>query len=208
MKRFFVKISVLIAVLCLTACASVPLGTMWKMHRMGPEGLINTPPEHVRAAVMSELWFLDKDSFDQGSLNFTFTEPDGWQTHEYEFTMLDVTRPELRYLDTPPESQRWRVYAIAPDQLESFQSMQRTMDGWYRQHEMKDWSLSMVYRIGDNDDSQNTDKDPGEAQQGREILHRVPFRVDLRLIPEEGYFTLVRSTRINIYDDRETPDEA
>ena len=215
MKPFFMKISVLIAVLCLTACASVPLGTMWKMHRMGPDGLINTPPEHVRAAVMSEAWLLDKDSFGQGTLSFTFTEPDQQQIHEYEFAMLDVTQPELQYLDTPPESQRWRVYAIDPDQLESFQSMQRTMDGWYQQHEMKDWTMSMAYSIGGGDnggdhseDSQNADNDPDEVQEDQEIPHQVPFRVDLRLIPEEGYFTLVRSTRVDISDNRETSDEA
>ena len=179
---------------------------MWEMRRMGPEGLINTSPESVRAAVMSESWFIDQRAFERGRLVLNFTEPDEQTKHVYEYFMTDVSSAQLHRLDEPPEGQSWRVYAIESDQLTEFQSMQRHLDRWYRDHEMKGWTFTLEYKIGAAEGGHET---PSEAEPVAsdtepmldDLPDTVPLRIDLQLIPEDGYFTLIRSTRIDMNYD-------
>ena len=193
-------------VTCIAACASVPLGTMWEMRRMGPEGLINTSPEHVRAAAMSESWFIDQPDFERGRLILSFTEPDEQTEHVYEYFMTDVSSAQLHRLDEPPEGQSWRVYAIESEQLAEFQSMQRQIDGWYRDHEMRGWTFTLEYKIGADQGSGETSTEAEPMASNKERLpddlpDTVPLRIDLQLIPEDGYFTLIRSARIDMNYD-------
>ncbi|MFU8832242.1 MAG: hypothetical protein ACNA7J_08815, partial [Wenzhouxiangella sp.] len=79
---------VVMAALLLGACGSIPMGTMWKMYRMGPEGLLNADPVEVRAAVLSATWFLDDKNFDAGRLEIEMTRADE-SVESFEFVLED-----------------------------------------------------------------------------------------------------------------------
>lgn len=175
----------------LTACASVPMGTMWKMKRLGPEGIIQTSPEGVRAAVLSEAEFLDRASFKNGELSFTLIRPDNTE-HSYNFELVDTTDRELRRLDPAPPDQRWRVYAVNPAQYPQYNAMQRAMNAWYQEDELKGSTLRLNVDFGLADTDQDESKQPwSERGVASQEERTIPFRVDLQLDPAEGYFTLI-----------------
>lgn len=115
-------ITFVLLALILTGCAAIPLGTMWKMYRMGPEGVLNANPSEVRAAVLSDSWFLDSKNFEEGRLKLEMRRADE-SMESFEFVLESVSGEEHFGFDRPGPGQRWRVYAIKRDELEAFQPL-------------------------------------------------------------------------------------
>ncbi len=201
-NRFFA--CVLLA-LILTGCASIPLGTMWKMYRLGPEGVLNAKPSEVRAAVLSDSWFLDNKNFDEGRLELELRRADD-SMESFSYVLESVPGEEYFGLDRPGPDQRWRVYAIKRDDLEAFQSMQSQLVGWLDTEEFKGGSMSIAVKF-----DRGADGEAGSTELGDDVVddpgshpEEVRFRIDLRLIENEGYFTLIREYSMPV----NRPDQA
>jgi len=195
----------------LTACGSIPLGTMWKMYRMGPEALFETDPTDVRVAAMSESWVLDRERFDWGALTVD-VEIAGTAGHEWSFILDDVSNVELRKLKTAPEGRRWRVYRIREADLESFQQMQADLpdvlalaesrEGQDDAEEENSFQIGVAF-LGNRDqdewasqewESQGETVDPGELEELDQ--REIPWRLDLQLFADDGFFPLIRESTI------------
>lgn len=208
MRRFRV-VAVAVLALVLAACGSIPLGTMWKMYRMGPGALYETDPEQVRVAVMSEDWVLNGERFDWGVFTVDL-ELNESGTYSYKFILDDVSRLELAKLKSAPRDRRWRVYRITPEDLEAFQAMQAELSTVQaRIDEGESGSLQLgVYFMGGRDreiwrnaieDDTITYKseDPADPAEREQLDQReIPYRIDLQLKAEDGFFTLIKESTI------------
>lgn len=205
MRSQFVII-VFLAVL-LAACGSIPLGTMWKMYRMGPEALFETDPTHVRVAAMSENWVLDRKRFDWGALTVN-VKIAGAASHDWSFVLEDVSSVELQKLKTAPEGQRWRVYRIREADLESFQQMQAELPDVLETAEHSDVEGENTFQIGvsflghrdQGEWASKTWKSQGETVDPSELeeldQREIPYRLDLQLFPDDGFFPLIKKSTI------------
>ncbi|MEX2499591.1 MAG: hypothetical protein WD397_12045 [Wenzhouxiangellaceae bacterium] len=193
--------------LVLGGCGSIPLGTMWKMYRMGPEALYETDPTHVRVAAMSENWVLDRERFDWGALTVDVRIA-GAASHDWAFVLEDVSRVELQKLNAAPDGQRWRVYRIRETDLESFQQMQAELPGVLENAEQSDGEGENTFQIGvsflghrDQDEwASKTWKSQGESVDPSELeeldQREIPYRLDLQLFPDDGFFPLIKKSTI------------
>lgn len=201
-KRVYVCLFVLI----LTGCASVPMGSMWKMYQVGPEGLIQTAPEEVRAAVLSENELLDLSIFDKAKISFVLTRP-GNLEHAYKFDLTDATERELDRLEVPLPDQRWRVYVIHPGQLAEFSKMQKEVGAWYRKDRLKGASIEIEVDFGfDRIKEEVFDQLIAEDDAGKSNEREFPFRLDILIKPSDGYFTLIKDRRLVISTNWSTSD--
>lgn len=198
--------AVAVLALLLGACGSIPLGTMWKMYRMGPEGLLASNPGEVRAAVLSESWFLDGESFDSGRLEIEMTRADD-SVESFSFGLAELSGLGPLQLEPAGPGQRWRVYAIEKHQLADFQAMQRQLFGWLESDEFEGGGMSVaVWFDGKSDDESPGGSEPAHGDDVEEEAPRHPvpvddtraypdevlFRVDLQLREDEGFFPLIR----------------
>ena len=179
--------------LVLAACGSIPLGTMWKMYRMGPEGLLDANAEEVRAAVLSETWLIDSKSFDEGRLALELTRADE-SSESFAFLLEDVSVREQLQLGSPGPGQRWRVYAIEAGDLQPFQQMQRQLAVWLETEEFKGGSMHLAVNFdGAMEEASPASSEAAASEGGSEPYpEEVQFRIDLKLQNEEGFFPLVR----------------
>ncbi|MGK7294451.1 MAG: hypothetical protein ACNS61_01330 [Candidatus Wenzhouxiangella sp. M2_3B_020] len=184
-------------------CGSIPLGTMWKMARMGPEALFEADPEQVRVAVMSESWALDAENFDWGALSFELDLAEA-ADREYSFILHDVSSREALRLDDPPAAQRWRVYRVRPEDLERFQRMQRELPEVLQSVNGEGNSFSIaVSFLGKRDPEEWLAKDWVPSTDGFDPLEderlsqrEIRYRVDLQLTEDDGFFPLIRESTI------------
>lgn len=198
---------------CLVAgCASMPLGTMWKLSRMGPEALIEANPVDIRAAARSDRWFLDGPGFDSGTLEVALRTAEN-EDREWRFLLQETSGAESWQLDPPSPEQRWRIYRIAPDDLQSFQLLQREMPALIEAAKAgtgaNEFSLSVKFG------AQQQEADPVPvASNPVTCTDSAAFRVDLQLDAAAGFFTLLREHVIEVEihaEDVETgsgPDRA
>lgn len=197
--------------LVLTACGSIPLGTMWKMYRMGPEALFETDPTHLRVAAMSENWVLNRERFDWGILTVNL-EIAGLAKHDWAFVLEDVSDAELQKLKSARSGQRWRVYRIRESDLESFQQMQAELPGVIEKAKEADapaegegenkFVIGVAF-MGNRDqdeltsnswESQRETVDPSELEELDQ--REIPYRLDLQLFPDDGFFPLIKESTI------------
>lgn len=185
-----------LVILTLTGCASVPMGAMWKMYRLGPEGIIQTSPEDVRAAVLSENELLDLAIFDMAEITFVLTRP-GNVEHTYAFDLTDTTEQELDRLTAPLPDQQWRVYAISPDQFTQFSDMQEEVGIWYQEDKLKGSSIEIMVDFGFDDfDPEEFDGLISEGNTSQAGEREFPFRLDVQIDPADGYFTLIEDRHL------------
>lgn len=195
----------------LAGCGSIPLGTMWKMYRMGPEALYETDPTDVRVAVKSDNWVLDREKFDWGIMGVDL-EIVGAVKRDWEFVLEDVSDVEIRKLRSAREGQRWRVYRIRESDLESFQNMQAELpellklaekdEGNAEAEEKNTFQIGVAF-LGDRDPEVWLSKDretysetlsPSEIEELDQ--RKIPYRLDLQLFADDGFFPLIKESTI------------
>lgn len=195
----------------LAACGSIPLGTMWKMYRMGPEALFETDPTEVRVAAMSESWVLDRERFDWGMLTVDI-EIGGTAEHDWSFILDDVSNIESQKLKPAPDDRRWRVYRIREADLELFQQMQAELPQLLaladspEEQEGVDGENSFtigVAFLGDRDQDEwashkgESWREPVDPDELEELDQReIPYRLDLQLFADDGFFPLIKESTI------------
>jgi len=192
--RIVSGIAILIVItVFLAACSSIPLGTMWKMRGMGLEDLAGTNPEEVRAAVMSESWFLDSPNFDSGRLKIEMRRADN-SVEAFSFILADTSERGHYGLEAAGGRWRWRIYQIEPAQLELFQAMQRQLAEWLESEEFAGGGMAVAVQFSGDDAGHRGDV-VEQAGPGNDPVERpvsIRFRIDLRLSEEDGFFPLLR----------------
>lgn len=172
------------------------MGTMWKMYRLGPDGIIQASPEDVRAAVLSGNELLDLSIFDKSQITFVLTRP-GTVDHTYAFDLTDATVQELDRLAVPMPHQRWRVYAISPIQFTKFSEMQEEIGIWYREDNLKSSSIEIKVDFGFDDfDPDVFDRLIAEGDTSQASKREFPFRLDVQIDREDGYLTLIKDRHL------------
>lgn len=193
--RLFRLLLLLGASCLLAACASMPLGTMWKLSRMGPEALIEANPADIRAAVRSDRWFLDGPGFDHGTLRVGLRTAQNGE-REWTFQLEETSSADDWRLDSPSPEQRWRIYRIAPDDLQSFQLLQQEMpaliDAAKADTGTNEFSLAVNFGA-----QQQADPVPASSTAAT-CTEAVAFRVDLQLDAAAGFLTLLREHVIEV----------
>ena len=199
--------AVLIAGL-LAACSSVPLGTMWKLSRMGPEALFEADPTSIRAAARSERWFLDQPGFDAGTLKVEIRSPSVGD-RDWSFALEEVSDREAWRLDPAPAGQRWRMYRIAPSDLEAFQGLQRELPDLIEAAKASEGQNRFSLSVQFGTDALRDALADAEAMREPDSVRDVPYRVDLQLNEEDGFFTLLRDDdlEVPIHSDGDGGDE-
>lgn len=189
---------VLLAAVVLAGCSSVPLGTLWKLSRMGPEALFEAEPVEIRAAARSERWFLDRPGFDTGVLEVALESPSVGD-RDWSFVLDEVSDREAWRLEPAPDGQRWRVYRIALDDLEAFQGMQRDLPALVEAAKASEGEnrFSIAVHFGTDAQRQAEDADSAESEAPTRSTV-VPYRVDLQLDEDEGFFTLLRDDDLEV----------
>ncbi len=192
----------------LAACSSVPLGTMWKLSRMGPEAVYQANPEEVRAAVRSADWFLGGPSFDQGvlraELRSTLRGDKTW-----EFPLEETSSSEAWQLPEAPTGQRWRIYGINEESLGEFQEFQRILPGLIEggggEGDSGSFSLSVQFM----DDALRALSEEMDAGTTPVRTETITLRIELKLDPDDGYFTLLddHAMEVRFPEDMDRPEE-
>ena len=153
--RIVSGIAILIVItVFLAACSSIPLGTMWKMRGMGLEDLAGTNPEEVRAAVMSESWFLDSPNFDSGRLKIEMRRADN-SVEAFSFILADTSERGHYGLEAAGGRWRWRIYQIEATLTTATTTENRFFA--YASRKLEDISAWMVDGVG------------AEARGGRDL---------------------------------------
>lgn len=181
----------------IAGCSSVPLGTMWKLSRMGPEALYEADPEEIRAAVLSEEWFLDGPSFDQGALRAELRSVlHGDRT--WEFKLEETSAREAWQLPEPADGQRWRIFRITESELVEFQDLQRRLPDMLERSQSEDdeggFSLSVQFMSDELEASIERMAEDGVVMR----TETIEFRIDLKLAAEDGYFTLLNDHQLEV----------
>lgn len=166
------------------------------MYRLGPEGIIQTSPEDIRAAVLSDTKLLDLSIFDKAEITFLLTRP-GNVDHTYAFDLTDATERELDRLAVPMPDQRWRVYAISPNQFTKFSEMQEEIGIWYQEDNLKGSSIEIKVDFGFDDfDPEVFDRLIAEGDTSQASKREFPFRLDVQIDREDGYLTLIKDRHL------------
>ena len=174
----------LVLVLSLMACASVPLGTMLKFARFDLEDLQKVDPAEIRAAIRTHLDFKPGEA--KLSLKIALAD-DGESLLDESFIlhrMPDWAVAAYR-LKPAPADRHWVIYKLEDEDLNRFRVMQNRLV----ELEQDERGKSMTMGVG---------TDNSEYPEGRDTI---PFAVDLQLGAADGFFTLVKEIELPL--DRE-----
>lgn len=181
----------------IAGCSSVPLGTMWKLSRMGPEAILEANPVEVRAAVRSHRSLLDVEGFARGSFHVG-VQSESLGDRDWWFSLEDVSAVDALRLESPPPDQRWRVYRVVAEQLSEFQSMQRQLTTLIEQFDTTEGENSLSLRVSFPRESWLEAIDSLSADQSGSFDLKIDYRVDLQLDAGEGFFTLLRDDTFDL----------
>ena len=188
-------------------CSSVPLGTLWKLSRIGPEALYEANPEEVRAAVKSAEWFLEGPSFDQGVLLAELRSALHGD-RSWKFTLEETSAREAWQLPEPSVGQRWRIYRIAEAELAEFPAFQRIFSELIDRSRAEDDEGGFSLSVRFANDEQETARSESATAEVVSRTETVEFRIDLKLAAEDGYFTLVNDHEMDVQMQERTDADA
>jgi hypothetical protein len=160
----------------LSACASIPLSTMWKMGDMTPERFFASDPRQMRVAVRTS------DDVKRGSgLPQIRIDLDAPSTKPicYAFTLepIDPRAFGEPPLDALPAHRRWHAFALSRAGIDAFERARREV----RIKELKGATFSLEVTMTD-------------TLNWPEAAKSVGFGIDLALTTKDGYFTLIKET--------------
>lgn len=175
--------SLVVLMILLEACASIPLTTMWKLHSYGVKDLESLNPADIRVAV--KLPGSLKFEPNQTMLDVTLTPKDPKQEiiHEHARLML-LNQGRFVPADVPvaDAGETWYLMKLDPAGLKSFQDFQRRLGP---DAEDRYDSLSFDAKI---------QFDKGTFRTGAHFS----LSVWLRLKRDDDYFALLKDTPLTV----------
>ncbi len=206
-------LAVLVGIL-LAGCSAMPLRTMWQMARLGPEGLLEVKPEEIRAAVLGETPFMSLDGMDRVALGIELEREDGAE-YEFRFDLTEHTAAESFRLPPAADEMSWRAYAMDEAGHAEFIAMQQRFATWMGEEGIKPLRATISVRFGTGGDGLAALSEEAEAAADPELEQAMrrwdedglPLRIDLQLDAQQGYFTLIRKTRVPFQFTEQRPPE-
>jgi hypothetical protein len=172
---------IVLALLSLSGCASIPLGTMLKLARFDMQDLQKVDPAEIRAAIRTHHLYQLKHA--QLSIKIGLAKTDEMLLDEtFELDRLPDWAPVALKLKPPPQDRHWIVFQVQPEDLTRFNLLQKRLLEVSKVEGQKSLTLGVSSRDNDNPDD----------------MRSIPFRVDLRLAEADGFFTLIKETEIEI----------
>jgi hypothetical protein len=191
------RIAVIGLCVVIAGCSSVPLGTMWKLSRMGPEAILEANPVEVRAAVRSHRGLLDVEGFATGALHVG-VQSEVLGDRDWRFELDDVSTVDALRLERPPPDERWRVYRIAAEQLSEFQSMQQELTTLVPQFETVEGEHALSFWVSFPRESWLEGIDSLSDGQSGDFDMEIAYRVDIQFDAADGFFTLLREDEFDL----------
>jgi hypothetical protein len=171
MTRHF---ALLLVVGCLAGCMSVPMSTLWKLRNFSIDQFLALDPNALRAAVLTDA----RARYGSVVLEVT-AEWKGKPPQRYDIVLKPEPAPDPRLASAPARKQ-WTVFALDPDGIAAFEGFRRSLSA-ARQSEGR-----IEIGIG----LRGSEVPP-------DLARALPVRVDLLLVPQDGYFTMMRETIVD-----------
>jgi hypothetical protein len=155
-------------------CTSVPVSTLWRLRSFGPDQLFALDPKDLRAAARVD----SRATIQRVTLTLDIEPPDGAARRTYRLP-LDQPASDPR-LEPPPPDRRWFAFALSSQGLAEYQRIKREYAAIPK-------GSKGTLRISSEEGS----VPPVQARA-------FPARLDVLFDPREGYFTLIRETRLDL----------
>ena len=180
MDRFVTTRSfVVIALLAIAGCTSIPLATMWKLRDFTVESFFAKDPAQLRVAVQVDKTMRrgpDSPKIDI-RVKAASTKP---ICYAFALDPVDASAKSELILERPAPDRRWYVFALSPEGIDAFRKAQRELK--IKQQEQTEIALNITLA-----------KVLEPATDGAPF----PLRIDLALDRVDGYFTLIRETTVD-----------
>lgn len=171
--------ALLAVALLLAGCSSVPLSTMWRMRSFDADQLFALDPTELRVAARVD----ERAVMRNATLSLDIDPADKSGRRAYVIPLEQpVSDPRL---ERAPADRRWFAFALSKQGLAEYQRIKQE----YRS--IPKGSRSTL-KISASDD----------GTIPPDLKRDFPLRVDVLLTPAEGYFTLIRETRLDLSQQR------
>ncbi|MGH8413795.1 MAG: hypothetical protein ACRESX_03600 [Gammaproteobacteria bacterium] len=175
------SVSVLTAAVLLSACASIPFSTMWKLRSFNGEDLKTLNPVDIRVVVKLP----EKLQFepDKTTLDVALTPKDVRQTvleEHASLILLNQGRSVPADVQMAKQGEIWYLMKLNPDGVKSFLDFQQQLAPDIKQH-YKSFTISTHLNFG------NTNKNE---------LKNLKLTVWLRMKKDEDYFPLLENAAL------------
>jgi hypothetical protein len=158
----------------LAACTSVPVSTMWKMARFDRAQLLAVDPAQLRAAALVDTRATMK--------NVTITAkltPVGEAPTEFAIALTAPVDRDPR-LPAAPSGRRWEIFGLTPAGQRDFL---RLREAAVQAPKGSELAISVSAR---------------EGTVPPELATAFPLRLDLMLDAQEGWFTVLKDSKIDL----------
>jgi hypothetical protein len=163
-----------LALALLSACAAIPLSTMWKIRDFTMDEFFAKNPRELRVAVLTD----DRLKRPPGDPKIEF-RVEGKSSkpicQAFALVPVDPSAAGEAPLERLPPHRRWYAFALSKEGLDAFFRARRELAGV-----AKPAQFSLNVSVGDLDYPED--------------VKSAPFRIDLALDRRDGYFTLVKET--------------
>ncbi len=164
----------LLCVVLLAACTSVPVSTMWKLATFDRTKLLAIDPDQLRAAALVD----HRATMKNITMRITLTPKDGASV-PYEITLGAPAAGDKGLPAAPPQRQ-WEVFALSGEGRQAFVRMR---DAAGRMPAGSALRLEVGAREGD---------------VPPELLRAFPLRIDLKFDDKDGWFTLLADGKLDL----------
>ncbi|MCU0769190.1 MAG: hypothetical protein MUD07_07340 [Burkholderiaceae bacterium] len=175
------SLTVLTAALLLAACTSVPVSTMWKMARFDRAELLAIDPAQLRAAALIDTRATMKHVTITAKLTTITAKltPAGGTPTEYAIALTAPVERDTR-LPNAPAGRRWEIFGLTPAGQRDFL---RLRESALQAPKGSELAVSVSAREGTV---------PPDLAKG------FPLRLDLLLDAQEGWFTVLKDSKIDL----------
>lgn len=183
-QRFLKIFAIGISVAALSACAGIPLSTMWHFRNFGPQNLVQTDPAQVRSALRT---WSDLD-LNGGAPQLHMTlQFEGEQARDFEMPMSRITgtAAAAARLPNPGTGREWYIFKLSPAGVAEFQKMQHAFESHMDASGKLEKHADLTIKF-------NTDRmqPSSTAKQRMQDTKKIPVEIRLELSPKDGYYTL------------------
>jgi hypothetical protein len=159
----------------LAACAAVPLPTLWRLRSFGPEQLFALDPTQLRAAARVDA----RARMTNVTITLDVEPTDGAPRRTYRIPLEQPTSDPR--LERAPADRRWYAFALSPQGIAEHQRIKREYAAVAK-------GSRATLKIAAAED----------GTVPPDLKRAFPLRLDVLLDPAEGYFTLIRETRLDL----------
>lgn len=172
---------VLLLILLINACSSIPLSTMLKFANYDEQHLTTLTPAEIRAKITLNS-FLNID-LEGTKLGVNIENASGQLALEFPLTILTTSQnPEKKQLFFSSPASQTYLLKLSPAAINDFKTLQQQLES----SQQSKFGFSVDAKLKKNEDL-------SDEQQQQALF----ITVELKLSNDEGFFTLIDNVEIN-----------